>query len=61
MSPAKYITVKEAADIIGKSEASVRRYMTEGKLDRYKRFGIIVLRESDVRKFKAPTMGRPKS
>ena len=59
MSPAKYITVKEAATILGKSEPSVRRYMSEGKLGRYERFGVVVLRESEVKKFVAPVIGRP--
>jgi len=60
MSQAKYITVNEAAEILGKSPASVRRYMAEGKLGRFEKHGVIVLRESEVKRFEVPGMGRPK-
>jgi hypothetical protein len=43
------INVKEAAAVLKLSEISIRRYLTQKKLKRYKAFGRTLLKESEVR------------
>jgi len=54
-----YIYLDEAADILGCSHATVWRYIDEKQLDCLKFGNTHLVRESDVRNFKRPPLGRP--
>jgi len=47
-APPKMISVREAANILRLSEISVRRFLTQRKLRRYKCGGRTLLKESEV-------------
>jgi hypothetical protein len=47
-SPAEFLGVSAAAQFLGISEASIRRYMTQRKLQRFKIGSRTVCRRADV-------------
>jgi excisionase family DNA binding protein len=59
--PPRYISVIEAAKMLGVSGRSVYGYIEEKKLSGFKAGGHIVILRSEVLKFKRGTTGRPRT
>ena len=54
-----YYTIREAAEVIGRSQSQVSRYITRGLLEA-KSFGPIkLIRQADVHSFTPPPRGNP--
>jgi excisionase family DNA binding protein len=54
-----YLTVSEAADVIGVSHAQVTRYITEGLLKSSKIGRQYLIHEADAKNFQRPPRGNP--
>ena len=55
-----YLSVRDAANILGVSERSVYGYIEEKKLPGFKATNLIVVSRQDLLKFKRGTTGRPR-
>jgi excisionase family DNA binding protein len=54
-----YLTVEEAADLIGVDGSQVRRYCIDKKLPAVKVGKAWLIKRRDVQRFKRPPMGNP--
>lgn len=54
-----YLTVREAADIIGVDESQVRRYCLDSKLPAKKVGQVWLIKTDDAKNFVRPPMGNP--
>lgn len=55
-----YVSIKEAADLLGLSSRTVYEYVEEGRLPARRAADVIMLALEDVRNFKRGTSGRPR-
>jgi excisionase family DNA binding protein len=55
-----YVSIKEAADILGLSVNRVYEYVTEGRLSGVRAADVIMIPLEEVRQFKRGTTGRPR-
>src|SRR6266699_2134320 len=53
-----YVSIKQAAEILGITDKRVYRYIDLGRLPAYKSGGVFLLAEEDVRQFKLNPPGR---
>ncbi len=56
-----YVSIKQAADILGITDKRVYRYIDLGRLPAYKSGGAFLLAEEDVRRFKLNPPGRTRT
>lgn len=54
-----YLTISEAAEVIGVDGSQVRRYCIDGKLPAVKVGKSWLIKREDVKKFDRPPMGNP--
>lgn len=57
----EFVSVKEAAEMLGVSERSVYGYIEDKKLPGYKATKLTVVKRADVNQFKRGTTGRPRT
>ena len=55
-----YVSVKEAADMLGLSPRTVYEYIEEGRLPRARFADVIAISREEIRKFKREPSGRPR-
>ena len=55
-----YVSIKEAASILGLSSRTVYEYVDEGRLPAKRAADVIMILLDDVRSFKRGTSGRPR-
>lgn len=56
-----YVSIKQAAEILGITDKRVYRYIDLGRLPAYKSGGVFLLSEEDVRQFKLNPPGRTRT
>ncbi len=56
-----YVSIKQAADMLGITDKRVYRYIDLGRLPAYKSGGVFLLAEEDVRQFKLYPPGRTRT
>ena len=59
MSSKKLVTINEAATIVSRDRSQISRYIKHGLLYAEKLGSQWVIRRTDLRKFRLPTLGRP--
>src|SRR5207245_11148128 len=56
-----YVSIKQAAEMLGITDKRVYRYIDLGRLPAYKSGGVFLLAEEDVRQFKLNPPGRTRA
>src|SRR5215471_5721495 len=56
-----YVSIKQAAQMLGITDKRVYRYIDRGRLPAYKSGGVFLLSEQDVKRFKLNPPGRTRT